>query len=150
MSHKRLGFLGLCALRAWPPGMIVMDDVAVPKENMLPKAKGLGGPFACLNNVSPRASTAHPRTHTTRKDGKPTSQHHRSPPTHGPVCVHVCLSCVCVYVRVCVCVCVCVCIYVRVCVLSVRQARYGISWGVMGAAAFCLATARQYTLDRCG
>jgi glutaryl-CoA dehydrogenase len=26
--------------------------------------------------------------------------------------------------------------------------RYGISWGVLGAAEFCLATARQYTLDR--
>lgn len=68
---------GKFSLRASATGMIVMDDVAVPKENMLPKAQGLGGPFACLNN-----------------------------------------------------------------------ARYGISWGVMGAAAFCLATARQYTLDR--
>ena len=28
------------------------------------------------------------------------------------------------------------------------SARYGISWGVLGAAEFCLATARQYTLDR--
>lgn len=26
--------------------------------------------------------------------------------------------------------------------------RYGISWGVLGAAEFCLAMARQYTLDR--
>lgn len=29
-----------------------------------------------------------------------------------------------------------------------NNARYGISWGVLGAAEFCLATARQYTLDR--
>jgi len=26
--------------------------------------------------------------------------------------------------------------------------RFGISWGVLGAAEFCLSTARQYTLDR--
>lgn len=29
-----------------------------------------------------------------------------------------------------------------------NNARYGISWGTLGAAEFCLATARQYTLDR--
>jgi glutaryl-CoA dehydrogenase len=29
-----------------------------------------------------------------------------------------------------------------------NNARYGISWGVLGAADFCLSTARQYTLDR--
>eukprot|EP00095_Tigriopus_kingsejongensis_P008401 snap_masked-scaffold9_size846264-processed-gene-4.18 protein:Tk08401 transcript:snap_masked-scaffold9_size846264-processed-gene-4.18-mRNA-1 annotation:"glutaryl- mitochondrial" len=29
-----------------------------------------------------------------------------------------------------------------------NNARYGISWGVLGAAEACLATARQYTLDR--
>lgn len=29
-----------------------------------------------------------------------------------------------------------------------NNARYGISWGVLGAAEFCLHTARQYTLDR--
>lgn len=29
-----------------------------------------------------------------------------------------------------------------------NSARYGISWGVLGAAEFCYATARQYTLDR--
>ena len=32
-------------------GMIFMDDVHVPAENMLPKIKGLGGPFGCLNNA---------------------------------------------------------------------------------------------------
>jgi len=29
-----------------------------------------------------------------------------------------------------------------------NRARYGISWGTMGAAEFCLAAARQYGLDR--
>ena len=29
-----------------------------------------------------------------------------------------------------------------------NRARYGISWGVMGAAEFCFHAARQYTLDR--
>ena len=29
-----------------------------------------------------------------------------------------------------------------------NNARYGIAWGVMGAAEFCLETAREYTLDR--
>lgn len=29
-----------------------------------------------------------------------------------------------------------------------NNARYGIAWGALGAAEFCLATARQYTLDR--
>jgi len=68
---------GKMSLRASPTGMIMMDDVKVPKENMLPHVKGLKGPFTCLNS-----------------------------------------------------------------------ARFGISWGVMGAAEFCMATARQYTLDR--
>jgi glutaryl-CoA dehydrogenase len=68
---------GKFSLRASTTGMIFMEDVQVPKENMLPKVKGLGGPFSCLNS-----------------------------------------------------------------------ARYGISWGVMGAAEFCMHQARQYTLDR--
>jgi glutaryl-CoA dehydrogenase len=32
-------------------GMIFMDDVHVPAENKLVGAKGLGGPFSCLNNA---------------------------------------------------------------------------------------------------
>ena len=32
-------------------GMIFMDDVVVPEENMLPKVHGLRGPFSCLNNA---------------------------------------------------------------------------------------------------
>ncbi|XP_032321399.1 glutaryl-CoA dehydrogenase, mitochondrial isoform X2 [Camelus ferus] len=68
---------GKFSLRASATGMVIMDDVEVPEENVLPKASGLSGPFGCLNN-----------------------------------------------------------------------ARYGITWGVLGAAEFCLHTARQYTLDR--
>lgn len=68
---------GKFSLRASDTGMIFMDDVKVPKENLLPKIKGLGGPFSCLNN-----------------------------------------------------------------------ARYGISWGAMGAAEFCMKQAREYVLER--
>ena len=68
---------GKFSLRASITGEVVMDDVFVPDENYLPGAKGLGGPFGCLN-----------------------------------------------------------------------RARYGISWGVMGAAEFCWHAARQYGLDR--
>nr|KAF6480132.1 glutaryl-CoA dehydrogenase [Molossus molossus] len=68
---------GKFSLRASATGMIVMDAVEVPEENILPGASGLAGPFGCLNN-----------------------------------------------------------------------ARYGIAWGTLGAAEFCLHTARQYTLDR--
>ena len=32
-------------------GMIFMDDVVVPEENMLPAVHGLKGPFSCLNNA---------------------------------------------------------------------------------------------------
>ncbi|XP_002724281.1 glutaryl-CoA dehydrogenase, mitochondrial isoform X1 [Oryctolagus cuniculus] len=68
---------GKFSLRASATGMIVMEGVEVPEENVLPGATGLSAPFGCLNN-----------------------------------------------------------------------ARYGITWGVLGAAEFCLHTARQYTLDR--
>ena len=68
---------GKFSLRASITGEVVMDDVFVPEENYLPDAKGLGGPFGCLNN-----------------------------------------------------------------------ARYGIAWGVLGAAEFCWHGALQYTLDR--
>ena len=40
---------GKMSLRASITGEIVLEDVFVPEENMLPKAKGLGGPFGCLN-----------------------------------------------------------------------------------------------------
>ncbi len=68
---------GKLALRASTTGEIVMDNVFVPEDNLLPNVSGLKGPFGCLNN-----------------------------------------------------------------------ARYGIAWGVMGAAETCWHTARQYTLDR--
>lgn len=68
---------GKLSLRASITGEIVMDDVAVPDEALLPGVEGLKGPFGCLN-----------------------------------------------------------------------RARYGISWGVMGAAEFCWHAARQYGLDR--
>jgi glutaryl-CoA dehydrogenase len=42
---------GKFSLRASITGMIFMDDVKVPAANYLPKAKGLGGPFGCLNNA---------------------------------------------------------------------------------------------------
>lgn len=68
---------GKFSLRASITGEIVMDNVFVPDENLLPNAKGLRGPFGCLN-----------------------------------------------------------------------RARYGIAWGVMGAAEYCWTAARQYVLDR--
>ena len=68
---------GKFSLRASNTGMIFMDNVLVPKENMLPNIKGLKGPFMCLNN-----------------------------------------------------------------------ARYGISWGVVGAAEDCFLRAREYVLER--
>ena len=68
---------GKFSLRASSTGEVVMDEVFVPEENRLPNARGLGGPFGCLN-----------------------------------------------------------------------KARYGISWGAMGAAEACWHAARDYTLER--
>ena len=42
---------GKMSLRASVTGEIVLDDVRVPHENLLPGAKGLGGPFGCLNRA---------------------------------------------------------------------------------------------------
>src|SRR5438552_1445987 len=42
---------GKFSLRASATGEIVMDEVFVPGENLLPGAKGLRGPFSCLNSV---------------------------------------------------------------------------------------------------
>ena len=42
---------GKLSLRASITGEVVMDDVFVPEENRLPNARGLGGPFGCLNNA---------------------------------------------------------------------------------------------------
>ncbi|KAJ1832714.1 hypothetical protein LPJ63_003310 [Coemansia sp. RSA 2711] len=68
---------GKMALRASTTGMILMDNVEVPEENLLPNVAGLKGPFSCLN-----------------------------------------------------------------------KARFGIAWGVLGAAENCLGIARNYALDR--
>jgi glutaryl-CoA dehydrogenase len=68
---------GKVSLRASTTGGIVMDDVHVSEDALLPDVQGLKGPFGCLN-----------------------------------------------------------------------RARYGISWGAMGAAEFCMHAARQYGLDR--
>ena len=68
---------GKLSLKASITGGIALEDVFVPDENYLPEAKGLSGPFGCLN-----------------------------------------------------------------------RARYGIAWGVMGAAEFCWEAALQYTMDR--
>ena len=42
---------GKMSLRASITGEIVMDEVFVPEENLLPGAQGLGGPFGCLNKA---------------------------------------------------------------------------------------------------
>lgn len=42
---------GKFSLRASTTGMILMDDVVVPEENLLPNVEGLKGPFTCLNNA---------------------------------------------------------------------------------------------------
>lgn len=42
---------GKFSLRASTTGMIFLEDVKVPATAMLPKAKGLSGPFGCLNNA---------------------------------------------------------------------------------------------------
>lgn len=42
---------GKLALRASITGEIVMDNVFVPTENMLPHVQGLKGPFSCLNSA---------------------------------------------------------------------------------------------------
>ncbi|MDO8713481.1 MAG: acyl-CoA dehydrogenase [Polynucleobacter sp.] len=42
---------GKFSVRASPTGQIFMQDVFVPDENLLPNARGLKAPFACLNNA---------------------------------------------------------------------------------------------------
>jgi glutaryl-CoA dehydrogenase len=42
---------GKFSLRASITGEIVMDNVFVPSDNMLPNVKGLSGPFGCLNKA---------------------------------------------------------------------------------------------------
>src|SRR6201990_697401 len=40
---------GKLSLRASITGEIVLEDCLVPEENLLPKVKGLAGPFGCVN-----------------------------------------------------------------------------------------------------
>ncbi len=42
---------GKMSLRASVTGQIVLEDVFVPEDNLLPNAKGLAGPFGCLNRA---------------------------------------------------------------------------------------------------
>src|SRR6185312_12310654 len=42
---------GKVGLRASITGEIVLDEVFVPRENMLPNVSGLRGPFTCLNSA---------------------------------------------------------------------------------------------------
>lgn len=42
---------GKFSLRASTTGEIVMDEVFVPEENLLPQVEGLKGPMGCLNNA---------------------------------------------------------------------------------------------------
>ncbi|MFT4713521.1 MAG: glutaryl-CoA dehydrogenase [Candidatus Azotimanducaceae bacterium] len=42
---------GKFSLRASVTGQIVLSDVEVPEENLLPNVKGLAGPFGCLNKA---------------------------------------------------------------------------------------------------
>ncbi|MEM8753647.1 MAG: acyl-CoA dehydrogenase, partial [Pseudomonadota bacterium] len=42
---------GKFSLRASVTGMIQMDEVFVPDENLLPEVQGLAGPFGCLNRA---------------------------------------------------------------------------------------------------
>jgi len=42
---------GKFSLRCSVTGMIMLHDVFVPAENVLPSVKGLRGPFSCLNNA---------------------------------------------------------------------------------------------------
>ena len=42
---------GKQSLRASITGMISLQDVEIPEENYLPNARGLSGPFGCLNSA---------------------------------------------------------------------------------------------------
>lgn len=42
---------GKFSLRASTTGMILMDNVVIPKENLLPEVEGLGGALRCLSNA---------------------------------------------------------------------------------------------------
>lgn len=89
---------GKFSLRASITGMIVMEDVEVPAENLLPNVEGL----KVFNTF-----------------------------IHFIIVVLLIILLICKGPFGCL-----------------NSARYGISWGALGAAEFCYETARQYTLDR--
>jgi glutaryl-CoA dehydrogenase len=93
---------GKLSLRASITGMIMLDDVQVPEENLLPNVKGLKGKGESVFLVAKK------------KGGE---KKNKSSLVAGPF---GCLN----------------------------SARYGIAWGVLGAAESCFHTARQYCLDR--
>jgi len=45
------GIEGKMSMRASATGQIVLEDVRIPADNLLPDARGLGGPFGCLNRA---------------------------------------------------------------------------------------------------
>jgi glutaryl-CoA dehydrogenase len=49
LSAPKIG--GKLSLRASITGEVVMDNVIVPEENLLPNVSGLKGPFTCLNSA---------------------------------------------------------------------------------------------------
>ena len=56
VERNTLGFAtptieGKMSLRSSATGQIALDDVAVPEANLLPNARGLSGPFGCLNRA---------------------------------------------------------------------------------------------------
>lgn len=56
VERDRPGFItpkieGKLSLRASTTGMIMLEDCEIPAENILPGARGLGGPFSCLNSA---------------------------------------------------------------------------------------------------
>lgn len=96
---------GKFSLRTSATGMILMDEVEVPKDNLLPNASGLAVSSCSSSKVKKNAFFFHMRI---------------SDVSFGDQGPFGCLN----------------------------NARYGISWGALGAAEFCFHTARQYTLDR--
>ena len=45
------GIEGKMSMRASATGQIVLEDARIPADNLLPDARGLGGPFGCLNRA---------------------------------------------------------------------------------------------------
>src|ERR1700730_14272536 len=50
-GFSRAKIEGKLSLRASVTGEIVLEDAVIPEDNLLPNAKGLAGPFGCLNRA---------------------------------------------------------------------------------------------------